>query len=172
MGHVAGTANSLVSATAESVATGSSSWLRWGRTDEESEPYVSTYTTENSSQPKPELLWSEKVMLMDGVGYHEHSHTAKDGYYIGNIPPIKRLGLPSLNLHDASQGVRTHHAAMIAQVTSWPCALAAGGTWDPALVRRCSGRRGSEARGTSAAIDAASRAGRRPSATRRSCAAG
>jgi len=136
VGHAAGTANSLVSATAESVATGSSSWLRWGRTDEESEPYVSTYTTENSSQPKPELLWSEKVMLMDGVGYHEHSHTAKDGYYIGNIPPIKRLGLPSLNLHDASQGVRTHHAAMIAQVTSWPCALAAGGTWDPALVRR------------------------------------
>ena len=39
-----------------------------------------------------------------------------NGYYIGNTPAIDRLGIPSVNMQDASQGFRTIDKAMYGQV--------------------------------------------------------
>lgn len=73
-------------------------------------------------------------MLLDGVGYPANAYDLHPGFLIGKVPPVERLYLPSLNLQDANQGVRTSHPAMIGQVTALPCSLASGTTWDPKLV--------------------------------------
>jgi len=88
-----------------------------------------------SGQPRPYLRPDEKLRILNGVGYGDSSYNPVLGYYIGNLPPLARLHLPSLNLMDASQGVRTARAEMIGQVTVWPCSLAVGSTWDARLVR-------------------------------------
>ena len=39
------------------------------------------------------------------VGWHGYS--LDEGYFVGSIPQIGRLGLPSLNAQDAAAGFRT-----------------------------------------------------------------
>jgi hypothetical protein len=83
---------------------------------------------------------AEKYAMLNGVGFptDPDSPSAYDnirGYYIGNIPGVPRLGIPSLNMQDAGQGFRTSDAAMVGQVTSWSCGL--GESSPTLLCSRC-----------------------------------
>ena len=41
-------------------------------------------------------------------GFHSAAYgDSHNGYYVGNTPGVKRLGIPSFNMQDASQGFRT-----------------------------------------------------------------
>lgn len=44
--------------------------------------------------------------------------------YVGNTPPIERLGIPALNLNDGPQGFRS------GGTTCWPSGLTVATTWD------------------------------------------
>ena len=79
------------------------------------------------------MTLDEKLSLLNGVGWDWW--TLLDGYYVGNTPPIARLGIPSLKMHDAGQGFRTSDVRMVGQVTSWACGLALAATWDVGRVR-------------------------------------
>ena len=52
------------------------------------------------------LTREEKEGLLRGFGAQK-TVTATTGHYVGNIKGVARLGLPSLNIHDAGQGFNT-----------------------------------------------------------------
>jgi beta-glucosidase len=72
---------------------------------------------------------AEKASILNGLksAAYGDSH---NGYYVGNTLGVKRLGVPSMNMQDASQGFRTIDASQYGQVTSWPCSLAVAANWD------------------------------------------
>ena len=49
--------------------------------------------------------------------------------YVGNTPPIERLGIPPLNLNDGPQGFRS------GGTTCWPSGLTVATTWDMQAMR-------------------------------------
>lgn len=49
--------------------------------------------------------------------------------YVGNTPPITRLGIPALNLNDGPQGFRS------GGTTCWPSGLTVATTWDMQAMR-------------------------------------
>lgn len=49
--------------------------------------------------------------------------------YVGNTPPIERLGIPALNLNDGPQGFRS------GGTTCWPSGLTVATTWDMQAMR-------------------------------------
>ena len=57
-------------------------------------------------------------------------------HYVGNIPPVARLGVPPLNMMDAAGGFRTYWTELVGTVTCWPSLLSLGASWDPELVRQ------------------------------------
>lgn len=59
---------------------------------------------------------------------------------------MPRLGVPSTQLHDASQGYRTHRKQIVGRVTSFPCMLSLAATWDEALMERVGSALGVEFR--------------------------
>ena len=65
------------------------------------------------------LTWAEKRALVQGMGTDLANHE-----YVGTIPAIPRLSIPSMNIHDAGQGFRTTHSSHVGQVTAFPSALA------------------------------------------------
>jgi len=78
------------------------------------------------AQLTPEERWG----LTNGAGYHRGSTSQADGFYVGNLLAVPRLGIPSIQMQDAAQGFRTTDARMIGQVTAWPCGLAIAAGWD------------------------------------------
>ena len=80
------------------------------------------------------MSFEEKATLVRGVGWD--GYNLRSGFYVGSIPAIPRLGLPSLTMHDASQGFRTIDERIVGTVTAWPCQLALAATWDRGLVRQ------------------------------------
>ena len=79
------------------------------------------------------MTLSEKMRMVVGVGWRQYA--AQPGFYVGNIPAIPRLGVPSINMQDGPQGFRTLDARLVGTVTAWPCMLAVGATWDAGLAR-------------------------------------
>ena len=75
-----------------------------------------------------QMTEEEKYSILNGVGFI--SRLQEEGYYVGNEPPIDRLGIPSIKMQDAAQGFRTTDERMIGGVTAWPCSLAVASTWD------------------------------------------
>ena len=110
-----------------SSASDGSSWLA-------SRAAQATSPAELANQVVAELTEEEKSWLVQGVGWTGYQQAP--GFYMGNVIGVPRIGLPSMNMHDAGQGFRTTHRAMIGTVTSWPCTLAAAATFDASLVRR------------------------------------
>ena len=53
-----------------------------------------------------------------------------------NLQAVPRLSIPAIQMQDAAQGFRTMLRAQVGQVTSFPCLLALGATWDRGLARR------------------------------------
>lgn len=63
----------------------------------------------------------EKFALMRGVGWS--AGTLTKWWYVGNTPPITRLGIPSLNMQDAAGGFRPYWDELVGTVTCWPSLL-------------------------------------------------
>ncbi|CAE8610571.1 unnamed protein product [Polarella glacialis] len=93
------------------------------------------------------LAWMEagdKNALLRGIGWDikldEHMNVVgfdlKKDWYVGNTAAVSRLGVPSLNLQDASGGFRTYWNDMVGTVTCWPSQLALAATWSPASVQK------------------------------------
>ena len=69
-------------------------WRRWGDNPKAAAAALAAELTED-----------EAAQLVQGVGWHGYS--LDEGYFVGSIPQIGRLGLPSLNAQDAAAGFRT-----------------------------------------------------------------
>eukprot|EP00900_Chrysochromulina_parva_P012302 jgi/Chrpa1/21072/Chrysochromulina_OHIO_Genome00000625-RA len=65
------------------------------------------------------MTFEEKASLVRGVGWSEWSF--EEGYYVGSVPAVPRLRIPSINMHDGPQGFRTTDRRIVGSVTSWPC---------------------------------------------------
>lgn len=74
----------------------------------------------------------EQHRLVQGFGWA--FATPRAGYFVGSILAVPRLGVPSINMQDAAQGFRTIDGRIVGRVTSWPCGLALGATWDLELT--------------------------------------
>ena len=81
-----------------------------------------------------EMTDAERHQLTNGVGFIFTGPAP--GYFYGQTRGVPRLGLPSIQTHDASQGYRTHVKEIVGLVTSWPVMLALGATWDRSLARQ------------------------------------
>ena len=57
------------------------------------------------------LTWDEKLSFIQGLGDAVHTHE-----YVGTLPAIPRLGIPSTNIQDAGAGFRTTHSSQVGQV--------------------------------------------------------
>ncbi|CAJ1375363.1 unnamed protein product [Effrenium voratum] len=101
-------------------------------------------------------------MLMQGVGWISIPRwlpsplpaLPKLGYYMGNLPPLPRLGVPPLKLHDAGNGFRNMPGGQgkLGSTIMWPCSLAFGATWNTHLVKEVAGAIGREYRGKGANV--------------------
>jgi len=79
----------------------------------------------------------QKTGLLQGIGWTETQwwfELARD-WYVGNSPAYPELGVPSLNMQDASDGFRTYWSDLRGTVTVWPSILAMAATWDPVAVQ-------------------------------------
>ncbi|KAL1499610.1 hypothetical protein AB1Y20_011809 [Prymnesium parvum] len=76
----------------------------------------------------------ERRRLVEGTGWG--FTLPLDGFYVGNLLAVPRLGIPPIQLQDASQGFRTVGPSNVGRVTSFPTMLALGATWDAPLIRR------------------------------------
>jgi len=65
------------------------------------------------------------------------------GRYVGNVPAIPRLGIPTLTLEDGPQGV----ADGVSKVTAWPSALTVMASWDRTMMYNYAAAMGKEQRG-------------------------
>ena len=79
-----------------------------------------------------QMTQEEKSSLLLGVGWERGE--LRKWWYVGNTPPVRRLGIPPLNMMDAGGGFRTYWSELIGTVTCWPSLLALASTWDAALV--------------------------------------
>ena len=83
---------------------------------------------------------------------HGHSISSAIGLggYTGQVPGIKRLGIPSLNLNDGPQGFRdpSHPGTS----TCWPSGLSIAATWDPVAAGRWGTAMGAEFRAKGANV--------------------
>jgi beta-glucosidase len=75
-----------------------------------------------------------------------------DNAYVGNVPGVPRVGIPSLNMADAGQGFRVQKTEHIGTATSWPSGLAMGATWNPNLLMELGEALGSEFSGKGANV--------------------
>jgi len=84
----------------------------------------------------------EKNQLLRGIGWENWQ--LKEGWYVGNTAGVTRLGIPSLNMQDASSGFRTYTENMVGTVTVWPSLLSLAATWSPATVQEVASAIGEE----------------------------
>jgi beta-glucosidase len=78
------------------------------------------------------MTLEEKVTMLHG------GRAPGQAGYVGNTPPIKRLGIPALNLNDGPQGFRS------GKTTCWPSGLTVATTWDMAAMRAWGAAMGGE----------------------------
>jgi len=79
----------------------------------------------------------QKTSLLQGIGWATTQwwYDLQKWFYVGNTPAIPELGLPSLNMQDASDGFRTYWTELKGTATVWPSILALAATWDPVAVQ-------------------------------------
>ncbi|CAE8642504.1 unnamed protein product, partial [Polarella glacialis] len=119
--------------------------------ESQSEPVVPSYRplSWDAAYTKAEsiLAWMEpgdKNSLLRGIGWDikfDKNMTPvgvdlRKDWYVGNTQAVSRLGVPSLNLQDASGGFRTYWNDLVGTVTCWPSQLALAATWSPASVQK------------------------------------
>lgn len=91
----------------------------------------------NAHETLLKMTREEKQSLLRGIGWVPKGSwfDLQQGWYVGNTPAIDRLGLPSLNMQDASAGFRTYWNFIVGTVTAWPSMLCLAATWDPFIVK-------------------------------------
>ncbi|CAE8600067.1 unnamed protein product [Polarella glacialis] len=119
--------------------------------ESQSEPVVPSYRplSWDAAYTKAEsiLAWMEpgdKNSLLRGIGWDIKFDKnmipvgvdLRKDWYVGNTQAVSRLGVPSLNLQDASGGFRTYWNDLVGTVTCWPSQLALAATWSPASVQK------------------------------------
>ena len=85
---------------------------------------------------------------MLGVGWS--NGVLQKWWYVGNIPGIKRLGIPPINMMDSAGGFRTYWTELVGTVTCWPSLLSLAATWDPEIVLQFATALGAEFAGKGA----------------------
>ena len=78
----------------EAIVSGDEFWLQFGTS-----PKLAAHNLVRN------MTWEEKVSLLRGYGWTGYRTTP--GHYVGNVPGIPRLGIPSQRMQDAAQGFRT-----------------------------------------------------------------
>jgi hypothetical protein len=74
------------------------------------------------------MTLDEKYSLLHGTGYEMPDWwQLRKWWYVGNTAAIPRLGLPSLNMQDASGGFHTTWTEIVGTVTCWPSIAITGG---------------------------------------------
>ena len=111
---------------------------------------VSTLSSPPSQYIVDKMTQEEKYSLVNGIGWK--TKIQQDGYYIGNIPGIPRLSVPSIKMQDAAQGFRTTDVRQVGQVTSWPCSLGVSAAWDVDLMESWGTALGAEHRSKGANV--------------------
>ena len=118
-------------------------WLGNVSGDEEAERLAATLVGN--------MTEAEKLRLVQGHGWNGWQGPAP-GFFMGTALAIPRLGIPSMNAHDAGQGFRPTERRQVGQTTSWPCTLAVASTWDAALVGKWGGAVAAEYRAKGANV--------------------
>eukprot|EP00928_Gymnodinium_smaydae_P063437 TRINITY_DN46_c1_g2_i1.p1 TRINITY_DN46_c1_g2~~TRINITY_DN46_c1_g2_i1.p1 ORF type:complete len:887 (-),score=95.81 TRINITY_DN46_c1_g2_i1:349-3009(-) len=104
---------------------------------------------ERARETLKQMHTAEKHSLLRGSGWY-HTYDLNKWWYTGNTPAIPRLGVPSLNMQDASWGFRPTWKEMVGTVTCWPSGLALGATWNPEAVQQAAVALGKEFSGKGA----------------------
>jgi len=81
------------------------------------------------------MTTAEKQQFIQGVEAAWDGWNPAANNYIGTIGGVSRLSIPPLLFQDAQSGFRTFHSELVGSVTSFPCFLALGATWDAPLAR-------------------------------------
>ena len=126
-------------------------WLRWGNTsDSAAETLVSA------------MHVSEQSRLLQGVGWSHRPkgrprNLLRNGFFVGSVLGVPRLGVPPIQMQDAGQGFRTigpmgGTEAASEQVTAWPSLLALAATWDTSLAQQYAAALAVEFRGKGANV--------------------
>jgi beta-glucosidase len=69
-----------------------------------------------------------------------------DGYYVGEVNSISRLGVPAMTFNDAQSGFRTWSPDHVGTATSWPCMASLSSTWNADLAMKMGAAIGKEFR--------------------------
>jgi hypothetical protein len=91
---------------------------------------------------------TEKFSMMKQIGWIQGA--PEMWWYIGNIPAIPRLSIPSINMQDAAGGFRTSMEEIVGTVTCWPSLLSMAATFDLDVMRKFSLALGAEFAGKGA----------------------
>jgi len=96
----------------------------------------------------------QKTSLLQGSGWVDTQwwFDLPRFFYVGNTPAVPELGIPSLNMQDATDGFRTYWTDLKGTVTVWPSILAMAATWDPTAVQDFAVAVGKEFRGKGANV--------------------
>lgn len=72
----------------------------------------------------------QKTSLLQGSGWEPTKwwFDLPKHFYVGNTPAMPEIGLPSLNMQDATDGFRTYWTELSGTVTVWPSILAMAAT--------------------------------------------
>ena len=72
----------------------------------------------------------QKTSLLQGTGWEPTKwwFDLPKYFYVGNTPAMPEIGLPSLNMQDATDGFRTYWTELSGTITVWPSILAMAAT--------------------------------------------
>ena len=93
--------------------------------------------TAKAKETLKSMTMDQKTSLLQGSGWVPTKwwFDLPRFYYVGNTPAIPELGIPSLNMQDATDGFRTYWTDLKGTVTVWPSVLSMAATWDPIAVQ-------------------------------------
>ena len=83
------------------------------------------------------MSMEQKTSLLQGSGWEPTKwwYDLPRFFYVGNTPAMPELGIPSLNMQDATDGFRPYWGDITGTATVWPSVLAMAATWDPTAVQ-------------------------------------
>lgn len=105
---------------------------------------------ERASTLVSQMTLEEKAGMMRGIGWT--NGVLDKWWYVGNTPPVPRLGIPSLNMQDAAGGFRTYWTELVGTVTCWPSLLSMAATFDVDIMLKFAQALGAEFKGKGANV--------------------
>lgn len=80
---------------------------------------------------------SDCVLLINARIVLLHCRALQDpaqGYYVGRVSGVPRLGIPNLQMNDGPQGFRVMNNSHAGTSTAYPSGLSVAATWDPKMA--------------------------------------